>query len=182
MRWHRLDVPGREDARVDRTAAGWRLTGELDVEEAGVTARLRYRIDCGPDWRTRAALIEGQANGRPIRFELAVDGDGRWMLDGTSVPAVDGAVDLDLAFTPATNMLAIRRLDLAVGESAVVRSAWLRFPELRLEPLEQCYTRESRETFRYRALVDGQPFTARLDTDPFGRVVLYEGLWEAERA
>jgi hypothetical protein len=29
-------------------------------------------------------------------------------------------------------------------------------------------------------LVDGEPFQARLDTDEFGRVLLYEGLWEIE--
>jgi len=30
--------------------------------------------------------------------------------------------------------------------------------------------------------VDGERFQARLDTDEFGRVLLYEGLWEAEIA
>ena len=97
-----------------------------------------------------------------------------------SVPELAGALDVDLGFTPATNTLPIRRLALAVGESAPVRSAWLRFPEFRLEPLEQTYTRETDQSFRYRALVDGEPFIARLDTDAFGRVLRYEGLWEAE--
>jgi hypothetical protein len=101
-------------------------------------------------------------------------------MNNSPVPDVDGALDIDLGFTPATNTLPIRRLALAVGESAAVRSAWLRFPELRFEPLEQTYTRETAQTFRYRAMVDGEPFAARLDTDPFGRVVRYEGLWEAE--
>ena len=179
MRWRRLDVPGREEARVERTATGWRLTGELNVEEDGV-ARLRYAIDCDPEWRTRSALIEGEANGRPIRFALAADGTGNWTRDGSPVPELAGAMDVDLGFTPATNTLPIRRLGLAVGETAPVRSAWLRFPELRLEPLEQTYTREAEQVFRYRALVDGEPFVARLDTDEFGRVLLSEGLWEAE--
>jgi hypothetical protein len=91
-----------------------------------------------------------------------------------------GALDVDLGFTPATNTLPIRRLALAVGAGAAVRSAWLRFPELRLEPLEQTYTREAEHVFLYRALVDGEPFSARLDTDAFGRVVRYEGLWEID--
>jgi hypothetical protein len=30
--------------------------------------------------------------------------------------------------------------------------------------------------------VDGELFRARLDTDEFGRVLLYEGLWKAEIA
>ena len=179
MRWRRLDVPGREDARFDRTAIGWHITGELDVEEAGVAARLRYAIDCDDAWRTRSAVIEGEANGAPIRFVLAADGAGHWTRDGAGVPELDGALDVDLGFTPATNTLPIRRLGLAVGESARVRSAWLRFPELRLEPLEQTYARETDLRFRYRALVDGEPFIARLDTDEFGRVQRYEGLWQA---
>ena len=182
MRWRRLDVAGREQARVDSTATGWRLAGELDVEEAGVAARLRYTIDCDPQWRTRSAVIEGEAAGRPIRVALAADGSGNWTRDGETMLALEGALDVDLGFTPATNTLPIRRLALAVGDSAPVRSAWLRFPELRLEPLEQTYTREAGQCFRYRAVVDGEPFIARLDTDEFGRVVHYEGLWEAEPA
>ena len=181
-RWRRLDVPGREEACVEHTVTGWRLSGELDVEEAGLAARLRYTIECDPEWRTRSALVEGEAGGASIRFSLAADGEGQWTRDGAPQPDLSGALDVDLGFTPATNTLPIRRLALAVGESAPVRSAWLRFPELRLEPLEQTYTREAEQTFRYRALVDGEPFVARVDTDVFGRVVRYEGLWEMELA
>lgn len=179
-RWRRLDVPGREDATITRTANGWRLAGELDVNEANVTATLRYAIECDPAWRTRSAVIEGAADGSPVRLSLAADGAGGWTQDGIALPELAGALDVDLGFTPATNTLPIRRLGLAVGESAAVRSAWLRFPELRLEPLEQTYTREAERTFRYRALVDGEPFVARLDVDAFGRVTRYEGLWEME--
>jgi hypothetical protein len=181
-RWRRLDVPGREEASVERTPTGWRLTGELDVEEADFAGRLRYEIVCDPKWCTRSALIEGEAGAAAIRFALAADGRGQWTRDGPLLPDLAGALDVDLGFTPATNTLPIRRLALAVGESAAVRSAWLRFPELRLEPLEQTYTREAEQTYRYHALVDGEPFTARLDTDLVGRVVRYEGLWELEFA
>jgi hypothetical protein len=173
-------VRGHEAACIEHTATGWRLNGELDVEEAGLTARLRYVIECDPEWRTRSTLVEGDAGGASIRFSLAADGAGQWTCDAAPLPDLSGALDVDLGFTPATNTLPIRRLALAVGESAPVRSAWLRFPELRLEPLEQTYTREAEQTFRYRAVVDGDPFVARLDTDVFGRVVRYEGLWEME--
>jgi uncharacterized protein len=181
-RWRRLDVPGYEEASVERTETGWRMTGELTVEEANFAGRLRYEIECDGKWRTRAALVEGEARGTTIRFALSADGAGQWSRDGALLPDLTGALDVDLGFTPATNTLPIRRLALGVGESAPVRSAWLRFPELRLEPLEQTYTCEAEQTFRYRALVDGEPFIARLDTDAFGRVVRYEGLWELEFA
>ena len=180
-RWRRLDVPGREEATITRMASGWRLAGELDVNEAGVAAMLRYTIECNPAWRTRSAAIEGEANGgSPVRFSLAADGAGGWTGDGVALPELTGALDVDLGFTPATNTLPIRRLCLAVGQSAPVRSAWLRFPELRVEPLEQTYTREAERTFRYHAIVDAEPFVARLDVDAFGRVMRYEGLWEMD--
>jgi len=182
MRWRRLDVPGREEARVARVATGWRLTGEVACEEEGVAASLHYRIDCDASWVTRSALVEGEVGGRAIPIALDADGDGRWSRDGAPLPELDGALDVDLGFTPATNTLPIRRLALAVGETRQVRSAWLRFPDVRLEPLEQTYTREAESVYRYRALLDGEQFTARLETDAFGRVRLYEGLWIAELA
>ena len=182
MRWRRLDVPGHEEARVERTSGGWRLTGELEVEEAGLVARLRYVVECDKGWCTRSSIIEGEVGERPFQLALAADGVGNWTRDGAPVPEFAGALDIDLGFTPATNTLPIRRLALAVGQSAPVRSAWLRFPELRLEPLQQTYTHEVELIFHYRALVDGELFVARLDTDVFGRVVRYEGLWEAELA
>jgi hypothetical protein len=180
MRWRRIDVPGREEARIEQTANGWRLTGELEVKEGSVSAQLAYLIECERDWRTRQAIVSGSASGAPIRLELGADGNGHWTLNGAPLALVEGALDIDLGFTPATNLLPIRRLDLMVGERAEVRTAWVRFPELWVEALEQSYQRDAARVFRYDALVDGERFQARLDTDEFGRVLRYEGLWEAE--
>jgi uncharacterized protein len=179
MRWRRLDLPGHEEASIEQTVEGWRLTGQLEAEEANVLAHLAYVVECAHNWRTRRAIVTGSASGAPIRFEFAADGEGHWTLNGAPLPLVGGALDIDLGFTPATNLLPIRRLNLAVGERAEVRTAWVRFPELRVEALEQSYQREAPRVFRYNALVDGERFQARLDTDEVGRVLLYEGLWEA---
>ena len=180
IRWRRLDVSGRENALFQRTASGWHLSGEVVVEEAGVAARLRYAVDCDQKWRTRSAGIDGEVGGHRIRIAFESDRDGHWTRDGAPQPDLEGALDFDLGVTPATNTLPIRRLGLAIGESGHVRSAWLRFPELRLEPLEQTYLREAEHCFLYRALLDGTTFEARLETDAYGRVLRYEGLWEAD--
>jgi uncharacterized protein len=182
MRWRRLDVPGREEARIEQTAGGWRLRGELEAEEAGMCAQLAYVVDCERDWRTRHAVVTGSIGESPIRFEFTTNGQGHWTLNGAALPLVEGALDIDLGFTPATNLLPIRRLALAVGERASVRTVWVRFPELRIEALEQSYAREADCVFRYEAWVDGEQFEARLTTDEFGRVLLYEGLWETNPA
>lgn len=182
MRWRRLDVPGREAARLEQTAGGWRLTGQLETDEASGRTQLGYVIECERDWRTRQTVVTGSVSGAPTRLELEADGQGRWTLNGAPLPLVEGALDIDLGFTPATNLLPIRRLNLAVGECADVLTAWVRFPELRVEALEQSYRREAARVFHYDALVDGERFQARLDTDEFGRILRYEGLWEADPA
>lgn len=180
MRWRRTDVPGRETASIVRRVHGWTVKGELSVREEGFAFELTYCVECRPDWHTRSALVEGTAAGAPVHLELTVDANGDWSSNGHPVPSFAGCIDVDLGFTPATNTLPIRRLGLQVGQTAPVRSAWLRFPELRLEPLSQSYTRSGPCTFHYSAMIDGEPFTARLDTDPYGRVLVYEGLWQAE--
>jgi hypothetical protein len=182
MQWRRLDGTGREDASIEQTAEGWRLAGRLEAKEATIRAQLMYVIDCEASWRTRRAVVTGSASGADIRFEFTADGEGHWMLNGEPLPVVEGALDIDLGFTPATNLLPIRRLNLDVGRRARVRTAWVQFPELRVTELEQWYQREADRVFRYEALVNGERFQARLDTDEFGRVLLYEGLWEAEIA
>jgi hypothetical protein len=182
MRWRRIDVPGTEEARVVCVLDGWQLEGELDLQESGTSARLRYTITCDAAWRTRSAVVEGALDGRPVRFALQTDTRGAWTCGGAAIAELAGAADIDLAFTPATNTLPIRRLSLAVGETRPVRSAWLRFPELRIEALDQTYTRAAACVYRYHAQIDGEPFVARLDTDVFGRVLQYEGLWTAEYA
>ena len=49
-----------------------------------------------------------------------------------------GCVDLDLNFIPSTTLLPVRRLGLAIGQSAEVQAAWLRFPGFTLVPILAC--------------------------------------------
>ena len=86
-----------------------------------------------------------------VEIMLSVDSSGRWRLNGVEQPQVDGCIDVDLNFSPSTNLLPIRRVGLAVGERASVRAAWLRFPEFTLEPLEQIYERVGETAWRYES-------------------------------
>jgi Uncharacterized protein conserved in bacteria len=105
-------------------------------------------------------------------------GPGRWRLNDADCPAVTGCLDLDLSFTPATNLLPIRRLALPIGETAAVRSAWLTFPALTLEPLDQVYRRTHATTYAYES--DGGSFSTELEVNGDGFVTRYPNLWEAE--
>ena len=90
-------------------------------------------------------------------------------------------MDLDLSFTPATNLLPLRRLGLRVGQSAEVRSAWLEWPEIRLTELVQRYARRSDIEYHYESdLPGGELFRSTLRVQPEGWVLDYGGLWRAE--
>jgi hypothetical protein len=176
--WRRLDLPGHDWARLSRRDGGWLLCGAALFAHEGLPCRLDYRVLCDAAFRTGSATVEGWAGSEPIRLRLAAGADRRWQLDGAVQPQVEGCIDVDLGFTPATNLLALRRLDLPVGGEAEVRSAWLDFPGFTVEPLPQTYRRTSDTTYAYES--DGGAFTAELRVNESGFVVHYPGLWQEE--
>ena len=178
MLWRRLDLPGHEWARLSARDGGWLLSGTALFSHDGLPCRLDYRVLCDAAFRTESATVEGWAGSEPVHIRLVADADRRWRLDGAEQPQVEGCIDVDLGFTPATNLLALRRLDLPVGAAAEVRSAWLDFPGFAMEPLPQTYRRTSEATYAYQS--DGGAFTAELRANEAGFVVHYPGLWEEE--
>ncbi|HEX6068930.1 MAG TPA: putative glycolipid-binding domain-containing protein [Longimicrobiaceae bacterium] len=178
MLWRRLDHPGHESAWVLPAGEGWQLTGTAVFEHEGQPCCLEYTVECGPDWVTRSARVRGSAAGAVVDLKIEADPERRWRVDGAERPEVEGCLDIDLNFSPSTNLLPIRRLDLAVGEQASVRAAWLRFPSFSLEPLQQRYHRLDGGLYRYES--GGGRFTADLLVDESGFVTRYPGVWEAE--
>jgi hypothetical protein len=170
--WVRLDVPGAETASLTRTAEGWRLDGTVVVTENEIPASLEYVVRCTPAWQTISATVRGRAGLRSFSLVVEHERDS-WRLNGAVVPAVEGAADVDLAFTPSTNLLPIRRLGLRPGSREKVVSAWLRYPELDLVPLEQFYTRRSETELYYES--PGVNGTIVLHPSGFARE--YPTLW-----
>jgi hypothetical protein len=177
--WRRLDVPGHEAARLAPQDSEWHLSGTAVFADAGRACSLEYLVVCDRDWRTRSGLVRGWLGDELIALEIIAE-SGRWRLNGTETPAVDGCVDLDLNFSPSTNLIPIRRLDLAVGAGARVRAAWLRFPDFVLEPLDQMYERTGIESYRYES--SGGSFVRDLSVNAAGFVIDYPDLWQLESA
>jgi hypothetical protein len=178
--WRRLDRPGHEACRVARVNAGWRLSGSAAFAHEGTVCSIGYSIDTDPDWNTRSGSVSGWLGAREIRLEISCDESQGWRINGERAPAVDGCRDLDLNFSPSTNLLPIRRLSLAVGQQAAVRAAWLRFPRFELEPLDQIYLRSEPLEYRYES--GGGRFVAAIRVDENGLVSRYPGFWESDPA
>ena len=178
--WRRVDVPGHEIAKLETRDGGWELSGcAIFLAEEG-PSKLEYSIICDSAWRTSSARISGAIGGREVNLSVVVDAERRWHLNGVECSAVEGCVDIDLGFSPSTNLLPIRRVALAVGEVAEVLAAWLPFPSLRFELLPQVYRREGESRYRYES--GGGAFVRMLDVNAAAFVTRYPGLWEAESA
>lgn len=169
MLWQRTDVEGHEAVRLE----GRTLRGAASFRNGDDVCGLVYVINCDAEWRTLNAEVLGFVGGRNVSCDIRAK-NGFWILNEEHVPGVDGCVDVDLNFSPSTNLLPIRRLNLKVGEEASVQAAWLRFPSFTLEPLEQTYTRTGERTYRYRSA----SFTAEIAVNEDGLVIEY-GPWKA---
>ena len=171
--WSPVGSPGAEYCEVARLRSGWRVRGSVIAVARDQPLRVAYRLTCASDWRTRTVQIDMDLAGERRALRLTAR-DGVWQTSMGERADLRGCVDVDLGVTPMTNTLPIRRLNLAVGASAPVTAAWVRFPSLEVRPLAQTYTRLAERTYRYES---DTGFRAEIEVDDEGFVVDYPGGW-----
>ena len=176
--WQGFVLPGHEACRLYSQESRWYLEGTAVFSHEKQPCRLNYQIICDETWQTLAAQVEGWLGKTIVDLQIKTDPSGHWWLNGVAQPEITGCIDLDLNFSPSTNLLPIRRLHLAIGESADVKAAWLRFPSFKLELLPQQYRRLDETTYRYASA--GGQFVADLKVNRSGFVLEYPGIWQAE--
>lgn len=175
--WRGIYFSGHEACRLYQLNDEWCLEGTAVFSNDAQPCRLSYLVACDSSWNTLRGSVSGWVGERDANIQIRVDAH-RWTLNGVEAPAVGGCVDLDLNFSPATNLLPIRRLNLEIGQQADVNAAWLRFPTFELEPLRQVYTRL--DEFRYRYSSGDGSFVRDLTVNEAGLVIDYPGLWQTD--
>jgi uncharacterized protein len=176
--WRRIDAPGHDACRLEKNESGWTLRGAAVFRLGDAAANLSYAVRCDREWQTLSGRILGVIGERPIAYRIAREDSGFWVLNGDSVPDLERLGDLDLSFTPATNLLQIRRVALPVGQAVSLPAAWFNLEAGALTALEQVYERRSELTLYYRAPNVG--YEGLLELAPNGFIRRYPGLWEAE--
>jgi hypothetical protein len=176
--WRAIVFPGHEVCSLVSEGSGWQLLGTALLAHEQRPCRLDYRIVCDTAWHTQSAHVQGWLHHRFIDIQIKSDMAGTWWLNDVEQPQVAGSTDIDLNFSPSTNLLPIRRLNLAVGEAANVNATWLRFPSFQLELLPQQYRRLGEDIYRYESA--GGQFVAELKVNSSGFVLDYPGIWQAE--
>jgi hypothetical protein len=176
LAWHGVEEWLAEHAQIDLGDDGVLATGvQLGVDPEPYL--LEYRLDVPNGWITRRLDVEASGAGWRRSLTLEHDGHGRWTVDGERASEVDGAFDCDLAFSPLTNLMPVRRSGLherAGSEDFVM--AWVSVPDLRVHASPQRYEHVRPDVVRFVSLDDD--FTADLELDDDGLVVRYPRLAE----
>ncbi len=174
--WRRLDSPGHDACVYSRSMDGWQLSGSAAFIHVRSACQLRYDVFVDAAFVTRRASVTGFIGRRAVDLSIEVDAPGHWRCNGRRVAGLDDCTDLDLGFTPATNLLSVRRLRLRVGEAAEVPAAYLHMPGLQLERLAQRYERIGERAYRYAAPRFG--YRGTLSVTASGAIAHYPGLFE----
>lgn len=176
--WRRLDTPGHDACRLHGDGNSWRLDGAAVFAHQGAPARLVYDVTCNLEWQTQQGRVRGWLGTESLTLDITRTEAGAWSLNGETVPHLDDCFDLDLGFTPATNLLPVRRLALEEGEAADAPAAWLDLATRGVTRLHQRYERRGESVYWYEA--PSFDYAAPLDVTMAGFVRQYPGLWEAE--
>jgi uncharacterized protein len=174
--WRRLDQPGLEYCALVSSDTGHSLAGTVVGIEHGRRYCLEYSVRCDQLWLAREANIDATIDGEHKHVDLQAGSDGIWVVDGQPAPRLSGCHDIDLAFSPATNTLPIRRLHLTTGAAGPSRAVYVSFPALTVSMLGQTYRRLSDEAYLYR--VDDGSFENTLTVSEEGFVTSYPPFWE----
>ena len=173
--WRRmLDDHSFEECVVTAATDGVRIAGHVIAAHDRAPMIVRYDIGCDQAWSARSVTIEQHLGDTQRHLKLERAGEG-WLVGGVRDARLDGCAEPDLGLTPSTNAVAIRRLDLAIGQAAEIKCAWVKFPALSVEPSLQRYERLGDHDYRYTNVASG--FTALVAVDVLGLPVSYEGIW-----
>jgi hypothetical protein len=186
--WRSDDGRGVEGSRILTGPTGLRALGRMvhagsDAGDPVFTAS--YRLVAGGDGALRRLAVTTATAARERHLTLNRTEDGFWLLDtgsGGGRSDYDGAVDVDLAFSPMFNTLPIRRLGLHRERGDhVLKVVFVTLPELSAEVVEQRYRTVSPlgEGERPDEAVVGfawDSFAAELVVDPDAVVVSYPGV------
>jgi len=160
-RWRTWDHEHLETLTLRWENEGWTATGEVGREAVTYVLRL------SATWQVRQFLLFRDLD-EPDLW-LGADGTGRWgEMNGDHRHDLAGCTDVDLAVTPFTNSIPIRRLKLDVGASADVVAATIDIDALGVVPVRQRYERLTARRFRRTSLDNGE--ITEFDVDEYGLV------------
>ena len=162
-------------ASLSPAVDGWRIAGTSLGLEQGRSHEIRYSLLTDGSWRTLTVGAHVQSAVTDRGLALRADGRGAWTVGDEPVIDLYGAIDAALSWSPASHTLALRRLELDIGEAAETAVALVTYPQRSVERVTYRYERLDETAYRWT----GSGFDLGLTTDGQGIVTAVAGRWEA---
>ncbi len=158
--------------------------GVVDVNSAiigsyqGITYLVRYALQTNLSAETISLTIHSTCNNKIREIELIKQPDGLWIMNDKVIDDFSGCTDVDIALTPFTNTLPIRRLKLQPGEEQDIRVIYFDLLEGTIKPLSQKYRCLTPTTYHYENIPND--FEADITVDEDGLAIDYPTLFTRE--
>ena len=155
--WTTWDGEHEESFTIQWENEGWTASGIVGREQ------VQYVLRLNASFQVRQFLLFRDLDDPDLW--LATDGTARWgEMNGAHRVELDGCYDIDLACTPFTHSLPIRRLPLLVGDSADLRVVTVDVETLAVQVAAHRYTRLDTHRWRFGRGEDSTEF----DVDEHG--------------
>jgi hypothetical protein len=185
LTWQAEDGHALEGVRLILGSTGLRALGRLVRVDPGGGFTASYRLVVGDDGTLSRLSLSSATAERERHLTINRIDDGTWLLDtgdtsGGTRSAFEGAVDVDVRFSPLFNTIPIRRhgLHREAGDYTVP-IVHVSLPELEVQVIEKTYrTVSTLDEQTGHALVEYRSgdFTTELVVDADGIVASYPGL------
>lgn len=175
--WRWTDRLGIEQVRLIEEGDLRVAQGLISAVQDGILTRTTYRIAHDARHGFREGWIRSSNRAGTREISLRRGTDGRWDVNGSPRPDLDGCEEVDLMVSPYTNTPPLQAAGLAEGASRNLKVAWIRCPDLNVHAVDQVYTRlagAGPSRYQYENLETG--FKGVLTLDPEGLVLDY-GPW-----
>jgi hypothetical protein len=166
LSWDGLESDSTETCSVSESEHGIQVESTVH----GTFGDCRYTLVADDHWQFRSLFLVLGSRSLRIKFDGTV-----WTVDGRKRRDLESAREVDIAVTPLTNTLPIRRLELTIGASVDITTAYVAVPELTVAADPQRYTRLTKHEYRYESR--NSDFRRVLTVDEDGLVVTYPGLF-----
>jgi uncharacterized protein len=108
--WRNVAAHGSDHCSLWQIGRSWLLQGTaIAVLKDSRPMLADYPIECDQLWHTRRAAAIWLTGSTTRSIDLTVEASGVWRNPGEELPVLGQCSDIDLAVTPATNTLPIRR-------------------------------------------------------------------------
>ncbi|RYY34702.1 MAG: hypothetical protein EOP46_12575 [Sphingobacteriaceae bacterium] len=141
-----------------------------------VPFRVNYVLHADTMWRITSFDVNYQLGNNAHRVNYKIDTRGNWSNNGIQYPLYCECVAIDISVTPFTNTLAVKPLNLSVGESKSITVLYIDIVEHNTATKKQTYTRLEDNVYRFET-EDGN-FVANIEFDTDMLVKKYDSLFE----